>query len=143
MEIKTTLSMPSTTSRQVSVARLAQALGSLIQLKSSIFCSLRIRLIEAQTEQENNADRLRARPIAPFALSPFRRFANLPHPMKSYRKELWFETKKRREFIRIKPQGNQCFRERGIAEGVGLVKAIHITPSVFFHDNESSLHPQF
>src|SRR5258708_20997640 len=117
MEIKTTLSMPSTTSRQVSVARLAQALGSLIQLKSSIFCSLRIRLIEAQTEQENNADRLRARPIAPFALSPFRRFANLPHRMKSYRKELWFETKKQREAILLSPPVNQCFLQSGIAQG--------------------------
>src|SRR5258708_12813970 len=133
MEIKTTLSMPSTTSRQVSVARLAQALGSLIQLKSSIFCSLRIRLIEAQTEQENNADRLRARPIAPFALSPFRRFANLPHPMKSYRKELWFETKKRREFIRIMPQVNQYLRESRIAGGVALLKPHLLPPNLFFY----------
>src|SRR5258708_37702751 len=135
MEIKTTLSMPSTTSRQVSVARLAQALGSLIQLKSSIFCSLRIRLIEAQTEQENNADRLRARPIAPFALSPFRRFATLPHPMKSYRKELWFETKKRREIIRSTPPRNQGFREIGSDGGGFSGKAITVTPSGFSNDH--------
>src|SRR5258708_23490480 len=135
MEIKTTLSMPSTTSRQVSVARLAQALGCLMQLKSSISCSLRIRLIEAQTEQENNADRLRARPIAPFALSPFRRFANLPHPMKSYRKELWFETKKRREFIRITPQVNQSLRESGIADGSAFVNSLHTTASAVTNDH--------
>jgi secondary thiamine-phosphate synthase enzyme len=132
--------MPSTTSRQVSVARLAQALGSLIQLKSSIFCSLGIRLIDAQTKQENDADRLRARR---FVFSPYRRFANLPHPMKSYRKELWFETKKRRELIRITPQVNECLRESRIAEGLALVNAMHITASVFINDNESGLHRDF
>jgi secondary thiamine-phosphate synthase enzyme len=132
--------MPSTTSRQVSVARLAQALGSLIQLKSSIFCSLGIRLIDAQTKQENNADRLRARR---FVFSPYRRLANLPHPMKSYRKELWFETKKRRELIRITPQVNECLRESRIAEGLALVNAMHITASVFINDNESGLHRDF
>ncbi len=63
--------------------------------------------------------------------------------MKSYRKELWFETKKRREFIRITPQVNQCLRESGIAEGLALVNAMHITASVFINDNESGLHHDF
>jgi secondary thiamine-phosphate synthase enzyme len=135
--------MPSTTSRQVSVAKLAQALGSLIQLKSSILrCSLRIGLTEAESEQESakrrNGD---ANPPRPLAVSLL--WARLRHLMKSYRKELWFETKKRREFIRITPQINQCLRESGIAEGLVLVNAMHITASVFINDNESGLHHDF
>jgi secondary thiamine-phosphate synthase enzyme len=78
-----------------------------------------------------------------FVFSPFHRFANLPHPMKSYRKELWFETKKRREFIRITPQVKECLRESRIAEGLALVNAMHITASVFINDNESGLHRDF
>lgn len=37
--------------------------------------------------------------------------------MKSYRKELIFNTKTRREFINITPQLNQCLHESGIKEG--------------------------
>jgi secondary thiamine-phosphate synthase enzyme len=63
--------------------------------------------------------------------------------MKSYRKELWFETKERREFLRITPQINQCLRESGIQEGLVLVNAMHITAAVFINDNESGLHHDF
>jgi secondary thiamine-phosphate synthase enzyme len=63
--------------------------------------------------------------------------------MKSYRKELWFETKKRREFLRITPQINECLRESRIREGLLLVNAMHITASVFINDNESGLHHDF
>jgi thiamine phosphate synthase YjbQ (UPF0047 family) len=31
--------------------------------------------------------------------------------MKSYRKELWFNTKSRREFINITPQVDECLEE--------------------------------
>ena len=34
--------------------------------------------------------------------------------MKSYRKELWFETSRRRELINITPQVADCLRESGI-----------------------------
>ena len=71
------------------------------------------------------------------------RYVKLPPRMKSYRKELWFETKKRREFLRITPQINQCLRESGIQEGLVLVNAMHITASVFINDNESGLHGDF
>jgi thiamine phosphate synthase YjbQ (UPF0047 family) len=37
--------------------------------------------------------------------------------MKHYRKELWFDTKKRREFINITPQVDSTLRESGIEEG--------------------------
>lgn len=63
--------------------------------------------------------------------------------MKSYRKELWFDVKKRREFIHITPQVEECLRESGIKEGLCLVNAMHITASVFINDNESGLHADF
>ena len=63
--------------------------------------------------------------------------------MKSYRKELWFETKQRREFINITPQVEQCLIASGVREGVALVNAMHITASVFINDDESGLHADF
>jgi len=63
--------------------------------------------------------------------------------MKSYRKELWFETKKRREFINITPQVEKCLAESRIKEGLLLCNAMHITASVFINDDESGLHRDF
>lgn len=63
--------------------------------------------------------------------------------MKSYRKELWFDIKERRELINITPTVNQCLKESGIAEGLCLVNAMHITASVFINDDESGLHNDF
>lgn len=63
--------------------------------------------------------------------------------MKSYRKELWFDVKNRREFIHITPQVEECLRESGIQDGLCLVNAMHITASVFINDNESGLHSDF
>lgn len=63
--------------------------------------------------------------------------------MKSYRKELWFETRHRREFINITPQVEQCLKESGIKEGLLLCNAMHITASVFINDDESGLHKDF
>lgn len=63
--------------------------------------------------------------------------------MKSYRKELWFETRRRREFINIMPRIEECLQESGITEGLCLVNAMHITASVFINDNESGLHQDF
>lgn len=63
--------------------------------------------------------------------------------MKSYRKELWFEIRKRRELINITPQIEECLRESGIQEGLCLVNAMHITSSVFINDDESGLHHDF
>jgi len=50
--------------------------------------------------------------------------------MKSYRKELWFSTKHRREYINITPDVEECLRESGIREGRCLVNAMHITSFV-------------
>ena len=63
--------------------------------------------------------------------------------MKSYRKELWFEIKKRRELINITPLVQECLVESRIQEGMVLVNAMHITASVFINDDESGLHQDF
>ena len=63
--------------------------------------------------------------------------------MKSYRSELRFKTKQRREFINITPQVEQCLRESGINDGFVLCNAMHITASVFINDNEPGLHQDF
>ena len=63
--------------------------------------------------------------------------------MKSYRKELYFQTTRRREFINITSDVEICLRESGIKEGLCLVNAMHITASVFINDNESGLHQDF
>ena len=63
--------------------------------------------------------------------------------MKSYRKELWFKAPRRRSFINITPDVNDCLRESGIKEGLCLVNAMHITASVFINDDESGLHGDF
>ena len=63
--------------------------------------------------------------------------------MKSYRKELWFETPARRSFINITGQVENCLRESGIQEGLILCNAMHITSSVFINDDESGLHHDF
>ena len=63
--------------------------------------------------------------------------------MKSYRKELLFETTTRREFINITPQVEACLAESGIREGLVLCNAMHITASVFINDDETGLHRDF
>lgn len=63
--------------------------------------------------------------------------------MKSYRKELWFETGSRRAYINITPTISKCLAESGIKEGMCLVNAMHITASVFINDDESGLHSDF
>ncbi|MDR2562541.1 MAG: secondary thiamine-phosphate synthase enzyme YjbQ [Prevotellaceae bacterium] len=63
--------------------------------------------------------------------------------MKNYRKELWFETTRRRAFINITPQVEQCLAESGVAEGLLLCNAMHISASVFINDDENGLHHDF
>lgn len=59
--------------------------------------------------------------------------------MKSFRKELWFDTPSRRAYINITPQVEECLRESGIQEGLCLVNAMHITASVYINDDENGL----
>jgi len=76
-------------------------------------------------------------------IEKFRRVSGGKNLMKSYRKELWFNTKKRREYINITPQVEQALQESGIKEGLVLCNAMHITASVFINDDESGLHHDF
>lgn len=63
--------------------------------------------------------------------------------MKSLTKELWFETRKPREFLNITPTVEGLVAEAGVREGLCLVNAMHITASVFINDDERGLHADF
>lgn len=63
--------------------------------------------------------------------------------MKSFRKELSFNTPTRRAYINITPQVQEAIDESGIREGLCLVNAMHITASVFINDDERGLHADF
>ena len=63
--------------------------------------------------------------------------------MKSYRNEMWFETRNRRELINITPEVTAGLKDSGIQEGLLLCNAMHITASVFINDDESGLHNDF
>jgi len=59
--------------------------------------------------------------------------------MKSYRQELTFETKTRRAFVNITPDVERAVAQSGVAEGLCLVNAMHITASVYINDDEPGL----
>jgi len=63
--------------------------------------------------------------------------------VKSFRRELSFQTPTRRAFLNITPQIDSALKESGIQEGLCLVNAMHITASVFINDDESGLHADF
>lgn len=63
--------------------------------------------------------------------------------MKNYKKELWFQTKTRRDYINITDQVQSAIHESNIQEGLCLVNAMHITASVFINDDESGLIQDF
>jgi secondary thiamine-phosphate synthase enzyme len=56
---------------------------------------------------------------------------------------LWFETKKRQEFIRITNEVAAIVSRSGITEGMVLVSAMHITAGVYVNDWESGLISDF
>jgi secondary thiamine-phosphate synthase enzyme len=63
--------------------------------------------------------------------------------MKSYRKELTFNTPTRRAFINITPRLEESVAESGVREGLLLCNAMHITASVFINDDEPGLKADF
>ena len=63
--------------------------------------------------------------------------------MKHLTKELWFNTRKRLEFVNITQDVEKLVAESGVKEGLCLVNAMHITASVFINDNESGLHHDY
>ncbi|NLW07206.1 MAG: YjbQ family protein [Clostridia bacterium] len=56
--------------------------------------------------------------------------------MKTSTSYLWFNTRKRREYIDITPEVEKAVRESGIKEGMALVSAMHITAGVYVNDAE-------
>ncbi|HYJ31759.1 MAG TPA: secondary thiamine-phosphate synthase enzyme YjbQ [Candidatus Binatia bacterium] len=63
--------------------------------------------------------------------------------MRHFRKTLTFEIPARMEFVNITPEVEAALQESGIAEGLCLVNAMHITASVFINDDESGLHADY
>ncbi len=63
--------------------------------------------------------------------------------MKSYKKELWFNTPERVAFINITNQVEEALAESEIEEGLCLINAMHITASVFINDDEKGLHADY
>ena len=59
--------------------------------------------------------------------------------MKHYRKELWFNTSQRREYLNITSDVEAAVRESGVQHGLCLINAMHITASVYINDAESGL----
>jgi secondary thiamine-phosphate synthase enzyme len=63
--------------------------------------------------------------------------------MKFHTDYLWFNTKKRQEFVRITDQISDVVTRSGIQEGMVLVSAMHITAGVYVNDWESGLIEDF
>ncbi len=59
---------------------------------------------------------------------------------KVYTEYLTFNTKKRRELIRITDTVKEAVRKSGIKEGLCLVSSMHLTSSVIVQDDEEGLH---
>jgi len=60
--------------------------------------------------------------------------------MKSHTEYKTFRTEQRRELIRITEDVQAAVDEAGIAEGMALVAAMHITAAVWINDDEPGLH---
>ena len=59
--------------------------------------------------------------------------------MKHLRQELWFNTPHRRDYLNITSQVEALVRQSGVANGLCLVNAMHITASVYINDDEHGL----
>ena len=60
--------------------------------------------------------------------------------MQSHTEYMTFNTEKRREFIRITENVQAAVDASGVAEGMVLVSAMHITAAVWVNDDEPGLH---
>lgn len=59
--------------------------------------------------------------------------------MKTLTEYLWYETKEKRELVRVTDTVAQLVKKSGVQEGMVLVSAMHITAGVFVNDNEPGL----
>jgi thiamine phosphate synthase YjbQ (UPF0047 family) len=60
--------------------------------------------------------------------------------LKSHTDYMTFNTDERREFVRITENVQSAVDASGVAEGMVLVSAMHITAAVWVNDDESGLH---
>ncbi len=60
--------------------------------------------------------------------------------MKAYTHYLTFNTRQRREIVRITDEVAQAVRASGVQDGLAFVSAMHITAAVIVNDDESGLH---
>ena len=56
---------------------------------------------------------------------------------------LWFNTKKRQEFVRITDDVAEIVKRSGVSDGIVLVSAMHITSGVYVNDWEEGLIEDF
>lgn len=63
--------------------------------------------------------------------------------MKSHTEYLMFNIPSRVGFVNITPEVAEAVRKSGVAEGLVLCNAMHITASVFINDDEAGLHRDF
>ena len=63
--------------------------------------------------------------------------------MKHLRRELWFHIEGRRGFVNITQEVATAVADSGVAEGLCLINAMHITASVFVNDDEPGLHRDY
>ncbi len=63
--------------------------------------------------------------------------------MKTHRQELFFEIPQRRGLVNITQDVQRAIDDSGVAEGLVLVNAMHITASVFINDDEGGLHQDY
>ena len=63
--------------------------------------------------------------------------------MKAHTQYLTFNVPERMAFLNITPQVEKEVEASGIAEGLCLVNAMHITASVFINDDEPGLHEDY
>jgi len=59
--------------------------------------------------------------------------------MQTFTDYLWFNTKQRQEFVRITDDVAEIVKKSGVADGVALVSAMHITSGVYVNDWEDGL----
>ncbi len=63
--------------------------------------------------------------------------------MKSHTVTLTMNVPTRMDFVNITPEVEKAVHESGVAEGLCLVNAMHITASVFINDDEPGLHRDY
>ena len=63
--------------------------------------------------------------------------------MKSHTVTLTMNVPARMDFVNITREVEKAVRESGVAEGLCLVNAMHITASVFINDDEPGLHRDY